>query len=887
MTSVSATQPFPGLRPFETADHPFYFGREEQVGYLRAMLQQRRFVAVVGTSGSGKSSLVKAGLLPLLVSEDPSWKAAEMRPLGRPILELARSFIALTRDLAPERVAGLPDHALEERAEAILQRSSFGLIELVKELQVPARGSPRTSRLDRNEPILLVVDQFEELFRFAEDQNPAEHLLRAGEAQAFVGLLLEASRCEQPAIHVMITMRSDFLGDCARFNGLPEMLTNSQFLVPQLTREQRRAAIEGPIAKAGGMIDPALVQRLLNDGGDEPDQLPVMQHTLMRLWQRASSMTAAQGAAATASGTSSALQPFDPRLTLNDYDSIGGLDQALSRHADEVLSELENSDAGIRLCVKRTFQALTEVDRENRALRRARRLSRLVSITGQPEPAVRRVIERFRQPDCNFIVPPIDMELDAERVIDISHEALIRRWRCLSGGPSQTGWAEEEAEDGRRWNALRENARDYAANPEMLLNPVVTKHAMAWWEQRKPTPQWAELYGGNWEGVRELLDASDQRSKQEQEEQASQERAEAEAKKREQTKSTILRVTVALLGLMTVLFGLYVVLANKVTRAIQVERDLAHAARRQAEEERQVALAAREQLDARVQQLEVSGQSAVKELQDKLDRAERELAVLQRQIPRSSPTSPASEPDASSQTVASVVAQVANPEQVPQPQAITGLAASEGFIWIGGGRPSLLKDNNGNALNSDQIRPNAIYLSNANIVLREGPPNSSEDYASKPSKGIVSAGTPVVALGRPIEYTRPSGSQFWLNVRVPPATADSASIPARLYIHIVDNAQRAVARELELRLEQIKLGNTALIVPGIDLVARQSSANVLRCFSRADCGQDAEALLRSIKSVLAEPEIALQDLSDAYEKSTAIRPRHFELWFGQGNIKLR
>ena len=122
-------------------------------------------------------------------------------------------------------------------------------------------------------------------------------------------------------------MRSDFIGDCARFHGLPEAVSRSQFLVPGMTRDQREDVIRKPIELAGGQIDPDLVQRALNDTNEDPDQLPILQHAMMRCWERAFRRRK---------------QEVDhrPHLTIDDYTAVGGVEQALSVHANEILEAL-------------------------------------------------------------------------------------------------------------------------------------------------------------------------------------------------------------------------------------------------------------------------------------------------------------------------------------------------------------------------------------------------------------------------------------------------------------------------------------------------------------------------------------------------------------------
>ena len=171
-----------------------------------------------------------------------------------------------------------------DRIEWKLRQSSFSFESALKE----AGGLSGRS-------LLLVVDQFEELFRFGlgrTRRGGVEEARQRDEATQFVQILLDADRRRLENVRVLITMRSDFIGDCAYFHGLSEAVSATQYLVPNLTRSQLEDAIRKPIEKAGGTIEPELVERLLNDCGDELDQLPVLQHCLMRLWDRAGAETA-------------------------------------------------------------------------------------------------------------------------------------------------------------------------------------------------------------------------------------------------------------------------------------------------------------------------------------------------------------------------------------------------------------------------------------------------------------------------------------------------------------------------------------------------------------------------------------------------------------------
>jgi hypothetical protein len=248
MMNERFTNPFPGLRPFESNEDHLFFGRDGQSDELLRRLRRSRFLAVLGTSGSGKSSLVRAGMLPslfggLMTQAGSDWRVALFRPGHDPIGHLASA-------LASEQVLGIDgdDAELQKTIiEATLRRSALGLVEATRQARMPA-----------NENLLVVVDQFEEIFRFrrmSKREGPED------EAAAFIKLLLEAKRQTDVPVYIVITMRSDFLGDCAQFRDLPEAINDGQYLIPRMTRDQRREAITGPVAVGGGEISGRLVNR--------------------------------------------------------------------------------------------------------------------------------------------------------------------------------------------------------------------------------------------------------------------------------------------------------------------------------------------------------------------------------------------------------------------------------------------------------------------------------------------------------------------------------------------------------------------------------------------------------------------------------------------------
>ncbi len=497
--ALSAERPFPGLRPFAFADRAYFFGRERQIAALRNLLEDNSFIAVVGSSGCGKSSLVLAGLGGLLTDEraDPGgrkWVWLSMRPGASPLVRLAAALARLAADDGPQEAAKRQD-----RIEWRLRKSSFSFGTALEE----AGGL-------RGRSLVLMVDQFEELFRFGLaglglSRVGIEETRAQEEATQFVQILLDVANRRPADVRLLITMRSDFIGDCAYFYGLSDAVSAAQFLVPNLTRGEREETILKPIEKAGASIEPELVERLINDCSVELDWLPILEHCLMRLWDRAGAMSAGESL----------------RITRESYDAIGRMTGALSRHADEVLAEC----AGRELAVEQAFRALSELDREGMAIRRALRFEQLAAESGVQESDLRLILDSFRRPSCSFLVPPPSL---APRIaqsdhVDIGHEALLRRWRRLSGdreeadpttGRPLPGWLFEEEMDGQRYRTLLSLVEASAGGETVTLsNPDATK---AWWERVPRTPAWAERYGGRLDAVLKLIDdgvAAKRRSK--------------------------------------------------------------------------------------------------------------------------------------------------------------------------------------------------------------------------------------------------------------------------------------------------------------------------------------------------------------------------------------
>ena len=469
-----SSAPFPGLRPFETEEQDIFFGREAQTDQLLTKLQNSRILAVVGPSGCGKSSLVRAGLIAcletgMMASAGSRWRVVTMRPGRSPIGSLARR-------LAPEG-GGTPEAPTESQLsiEAALRRGPLGLIDCVRE---SAPTDPRK--------LLLLVDQFEELFRFRVEQS-------ADEADAFVDLLLASARQHEVPIYVVLTMRSDFLGQCALFHGLPEAISESQYLTPRLTREECARAIVGPARVFGGEVEGALVHRLLNDLGPDSDQLPVMQHVLMRLW--------------------SIKRKYQPEgrivLAVDGYEAIGGLSRALSRHADEALLELSERGQALSRVLFQRISSRTAGQLDTRSPATAGEIAHLAGATVAEIAAV---ADAFRRPDRSFLTPPAGEPIEGETFLDVGHESFITHWDRLSG------WVREENESATVYARLKQEAKLWRAGEAALWGSPNLERALDWKQRTGPNAAWAERYGSpaDFDLAMEFLSASEARRRDEQ-----------------------------------------------------------------------------------------------------------------------------------------------------------------------------------------------------------------------------------------------------------------------------------------------------------------------------------------------------------------------------------
>ena len=480
-TQTKRINPFPGLRPFTIDESYLFFGREGQSDEILTRLAEYRFVGILGASGSGKSSLMYCGLLPILyggfvTKAGASWNVIIFRPGISPIENMAE---ALLNALYPEYQKKSKEEKMTKQTviSSILRNSSLGLVDAINYL-----------KKDENTNYFILIDQFEEVFRYKMTDNMG---YSQEEANNFISLITEALEIQNESIYIALTMRSDFIGECAFFSKLTQKINESHYLIPQMNRDQKRLAIEGPIIVAGGSITPRLTQQLLNDIGDNPDQLPVLQHALMRTWQYWKE---------TKGHTN---EPID----ITEYIAIGTVKEALSEHANEAYDSLTQEEK--KIC-EILFKTLTEKNTENKGVRRPTKLKTIAKIANTTPIKVINVINLFRDPSRSLLIPTHNHPIDGETLIDISHESIMRIWTRLKV------WIEEEAKSVDMYLRLSDAAEKFVNGQGDLWKMPHLQSALNWKEEITPTSVWGRRYHKAYERTIVFLETSQREFEEEQ-----------------------------------------------------------------------------------------------------------------------------------------------------------------------------------------------------------------------------------------------------------------------------------------------------------------------------------------------------------------------------------
>lgn len=442
VAAIKAICPYRGLLPFREEDATFFFGRDGWIEDLAAKVQAHPLIAMVGRSGSGKSSLVFAGLFPRLRRSPggTTWDMLAIRPGHEPLSALAEA-------LSPPPDGATPAERIE-RINADADRLRRGTVRVNQLVRHHLDQQPGTDRL------LLYVDQWEELYTLAAQaegagkaghHGPAENDDRAAGAERateanradvtrFIDLLLAAGERDK-RLAVVLTVRADFYDHLLRHPTLARSIQDQQVNLGPMTRAQLRQCIEGPAAAIDLSFEGTLVERILDDVGEDEGKLPLLEYALRETWD-ASRKT-------WQNGNRSGL------LTFSAYNGIGGVSAAIGTRAELIYERLDKAQ---RQAARRLFVSLVtpgEGQEDTRAW-----------ATVPDEPTMAEVVREFSDPAVRLLVTGWDQSR-GERLAEVSHEALIRNWGTL-----------------RSWIAV---------NREILRTRERIRRQMKHWEQeRKP-----------------------------------------------------------------------------------------------------------------------------------------------------------------------------------------------------------------------------------------------------------------------------------------------------------------------------------------------------------------------------------------------------------------
>ena len=459
--------PYRGLEVFDEAHASVFFGREAMTQHLVETLRPKRFLAVLGPSGSGKSSLVRAGLLPTLRagglpgSED--WVYLLFTPGVHPLQELA---LGLARAEASVDVL-----ANTRRVLTSLEADERTLHLYVR---LALASQPSDTRC------CLVVDQFEEVFTLCHERS---------ERVQFIENLRYAATIADGRTVILLTMRLDFMPQAAQYTELADILSSHQFLVGPMDEVELRRVIEEPAHLVGLRLEEGLVDTMLNDVGREPGALPLLEHALLQVWERRS---------------------MDHMMTLHGYRESGGVQGALAQRAETMFDGFTPEQQAV---TRRLMLRLTSPGEGTEDTRRRAAIHELWT-RREEQGSVEQVVAELAT--ARLLTTSVDAS--GERQVDVAHEALIRGW------PRLRRWIDEDRAALRTHRRITEGAQEWLRTQRdegALFRGARLAQAHEWREQHHDDLNDLE---------REFLDASDARQVREAEaEQARQRRELAQA----------------------------------------------------------------------------------------------------------------------------------------------------------------------------------------------------------------------------------------------------------------------------------------------------------------------------------------------------------------------
>lgn len=424
---VILTCPYRGLFAFREEDAPFFFGREAFTNQLAAAINRKQLVAVIGASGSGKSSAVFAGLIPQLRSQE-NWLIISHRPGDRPFFSLATALIPQLEPHLSET-----DQLVESnKLAAALDSQDLRLSDVVNRILQKHSNQTR---------LLLAIDQFEELYTLCHNHR---------ESQRWLDSLLTAIQGISQ-LTIVLTLRADFLGQALSYRPFADALQDADVKLGPMNREELNKAITQPAQKVGMLIEEGLTERILDAVEEAPGNLPLLEFALTLLWEK----------------------PRNGRINHAAYKEIGGVESALALHAQQVYDKLNPTEKRV---AKRIFLELTQLGAGTEDTRRQVLKKDLLggSETGffdentslkstdlmkNPVSLVESVIQQLAAAKL-IVTSELVQGLTPTATVDVVHEALIRHWPLLRR------WVEENREKLLRQRAIEAAAKEWQGQGE-------------------------------------------------------------------------------------------------------------------------------------------------------------------------------------------------------------------------------------------------------------------------------------------------------------------------------------------------------------------------------------------------------------------------------------
>jgi hypothetical protein len=549
--------PFPGLRSFTFDDSSVFYGRDSICDQVIEKLLANKFVCLLGGAGSGKTSLIEAGIKPIILSgmigePEAQWQIFSTVPGTEPTRNLSNEIFKQEHKDVFNEERSIQEHIFH----SIIQRGRHGIIELLAQLNHSSHSK-----------YLFVIDSFEELFR-NQQQNGEKDFYET--SLQYVNLFLEALQSTRFEVYLLIAIRSDFTDDCVMFPALATYINKSNVMIPRMNRQEMRKALTWPLRALGVSIEDSLSSQILNDASVTEDALPRFQHAMRRTWEE----WMKDG-------------DWESPIAQKHYNETGGLRASVAKQANTIFDTLSATEQTVCEII---FKALTERGAESKGFSRQMKVDDLVILAQSDVLVVSGILQKFVQAG---LITCDSSSLNGFSLIKLSNITLINAWDRLHD------WVEDEAISGQMYKQLALSSASYQVGKTGLLKPPGLQIAINWQEKQKPTLQWARRYNPAFERTMVYLRTSQQAYEAE------------EALKRKKTKRTMqsIRSLSLVLGTTAVVAVALAIYSQYVKR--QAERE-----QRQAVEEQMEALSRSQQAEKLSQQAQADKGKALQAMSE-------------------------------------------------------------------------------------------------------------------------------------------------------------------------------------------------------------------------------------------------------------------------------